>query len=215
MPVDLADEAIAGKSDAKNVTVSHAFIGMAVQGVLFFALDAAMGMLRDRRSGIWKRLRAAPISRIILLGGKVLSTALIAFTILGIVFGFGILVFHIRVDGSPLGFGLLMASTALTISTFGLLIAALGRTEAQSRGYAVPAVLAMSFLGGAWFPSFMMPSWVQGVARAIPSTWSISGFDAMTWRGLGLEAAIIPCLALTGFAIVFGTVAALRFQWEE
>lgn len=215
MPVNLTDEAIAGKTEAKNVSVAHSFIGMAVQGVLFFALDAAIGMLRDRRSGIWKRLRAAPVSRAALLGGKILSTALIAFVILGIIFSFGMLVFHLRIDGSLLGFVLLMACTALTIATFGLLIAALGRTEAQSRGYAVPAVLAMSFLGGAWFPSFMMPEWVQNVAKAIPSSWSISGFDAVTWRGLGLDAVLLPCLALLGFAALFGTIAAMRFRWDE
>lgn len=35
--------------------MAHTFAGMAVQGVLFFGIDAAMGLLRDRRLGIWRR----------------------------------------------------------------------------------------------------------------------------------------------------------------
>ena len=216
MPVDFADEASAtGEKDAaRAATVGHAFAGMAIQGVLFFAIDAAMGILRDRRNGLWKRLRAAPLSRPTLLGAKLAGTALIALLILGIVFGAGALLFRIRITGSPLGFALLCLCTALMVSAFGLLIAALGRTEQQSRGYAIPAVLGMSLLGGAWFPAFLMPAWIQPVSKAMPSRWAADGFDAMLWRGFGLPAALVPCAVLLGFAAVFAAFAFARFHWE-
>jgi hypothetical protein len=37
----------------------------------------------------------------------------------------------------------------------------------------------------------------------------------MTWRGLGLEAAVTPALVLLGFAALFGSLAFVRFRWEE
>jgi len=79
---------------------------------------------------------------------------------------------------------------------------------------ALPAVLGMTLLGGAWFPSFLMPRWVQTVSLAIPSRWALDGFDAMTWRGFGLSAALIPSLMLLGFAAAFGAFAFARFRWE-
>jgi ABC-2 type transport system permease protein len=216
MPVEIAEETAAngGKQAERLATVAHSFVGMAVQGILFFAIDAAMGMLRDRRLGLWKRLRAAPLSRGTLLGARLASTALIGVCILLCVFGAGRALFGIRPSGSALGFALLCASTAAMVAGFGLLIAALGKTEAQSRGFALPIVLGMSLLGGAWFPSFMMPRWVQSVSLTIPSRWAIDGFDAVTWRGLGLSAAVTPSLVLLGFAVAFGAFAFARFRWD-
>lgn len=37
----------------------------------------------------------------------------------------------------------------------------------------------------------------------------------MTWRGLGLSAAIAPIVVMLGFALLFGTLAIARFRWEE
>lgn len=200
--------------DRERGPLAHAFVGMAVQGLLFWAIEAAMGMMRERREGIWRRLRSAPISPATLLLGRVLSSALRAASILVVVFGFGALVFHIRVSGSAVGFILVGAAAALMTATFGLFIAALGKTEQQSRGLSILAVLAMTMLGGAWFPSFMMPGWVQTLSLAIPVRWAVDGFDAMTWRAQDLATALPSVAALLGFAAVFGAVAYRRLSWE-
>ena len=49
----------------------------------------------------------------------------------------------------------------------------------------------------------------------VPARWAVDGFDAMTWRGLGLGAAVLPTLVMLGFALVFSTLAITRFRWEE
>jgi ABC-2 type transport system permease protein len=99
-------------------------------------------------------------------------------------------------------------------ATFGLFVAALGRTEQQSRGLSVLVVLTMTMLGGAWFPSFLMPPWVQAVANFIPVKHAVDGFDAMTWRAQPLSEAVTPSLALLGFSVVFLAVALRRFTGE-
>ncbi len=42
----------------------------------------------------------------------------------------------------------------------------------------------------------------------------MDGIDAMTWRGLGFEAAVLPTLALLGFSVLLGGLAVSRFRWE-
>jgi ABC-2 type transport system permease protein len=73
----------------------------------------------------------------------------------------------------------------------------------------------MVMLGGAWVPSFVFPAWLQQATKVVPVRWAVDGLDAMTWRGLGLSAAVAPTLVLLGFAVVFGLVALARFRWEE
>jgi len=73
----------------------------------------------------------------------------------------------------------------------------------------------MVMLGGAWVPAFIFPDWLQRVTLVIPVRWAVDGLDAMTWRGLGLDAAILPTLVLLGFSVLFGLLALARFRWEE
>lgn len=192
--------------------LAHMFAGMAVQGVLFFAIDAAMGLLRERRLGIWRRLKVAPIGLTQILMGKALGSAILAAFVLSGVLLFGRVVFGIQVQGSMLGLGMVIAATALMTASFGLFVASMGRTETQSRGLSVLVVLGLSMLGGAWFPTFLMPNWVQPISKLTPSRWAVDGFDAMLWRGGGLDAALVPTGMLLLFTLVFGVLSMMRFS---
>jgi ABC-2 type transport system permease protein len=194
--------------------VAHAFSGMAVQGLLFWAIESAMVILRERKMGIWNRLRASPVPASTLIIGRLLSATLRATMILTAVLGFGMLFFGIRVHGSWPGLVLLGLSAAFMASSFGLFVAALGKTEAQSRGLTILAVLSMTMLGGAWFPTFLMPKWVQTISLAIPVRWAVDGLDGMTWRGNGFGAASLDAAYLVGFAVIFTAIALRRFRFE-
>jgi ABC-2 type transport system permease protein len=70
-------------------------------------------------------------------------------------------------------------------------------------------------LGGAWVPSFLFPAWLQQFTWLVPVRWAVDGLDAMTWRGLGFSAALVPVGLLLGFSAVCGGLAVWRFRWEE
>jgi hypothetical protein len=42
----------------------------------------------------------------------------------------------------------------------------------------------------------------------------MDGLDGMTWRGLGLSAALAPIAVLLLFTLLFGVVAVMRFRWR-
>jgi ABC-2 type transport system permease protein len=100
-------------------------------------------------------------------------------------------------------------------ASYGLLIAALGKTPNAARGVSVLATLLMVMLGGAWVPTFVFPAWLQRVTVVVPTRWAVDGFDAMSWRGLGFGSAVMPILVLLGFALAFSALAVWRFRWEE
>ena len=215
LPVDFQQQEAAATAGGQYDGFSHAFAGMGVQFVLFAGIDFGIGVLLARRMGLWRRLRAAPLSRSLLLGSRIVSGALIALLLVLVIFGAGIAIFGVRIHGSWLGFLMIVGAFALVTSTFGMLVAAFGRTPEATRSLANFGTLVMVMLGGAWVPSFLFPGWVQTLALALPARWVVDGLDAMTWRGLGLQAALAPTAALLGFALLFGLVAVWRFDWEE
>jgi ABC-2 type transport system permease protein len=214
VPFALAEEEVTAGRGIPYDGYAHSFAGMGVQFVLFLALDAAIALLDQRRRGLWDRVRAAPVSRATVLWAKAGSGAILAFAVLAAVLGAGMLAFGVRVRGSLPGFLLVLLATAAMASAFGLLVAALGRTPEATRGLAIFATLVMVMLGGAWFPAFLFPPWMQAATLAVPTRWAMDGLDGTLWRGFGLAEALGPTAALLGFAAAFGVLAWLRFRWS-
>jgi ABC-2 type transport system permease protein len=194
---------------------AHSFAGMGNQFLLFAAIDLGIGILLERQRGLWKRLRSAPLSRATILGAKAASGTLLALSSLLVSFGFAMIVFGVRIQGSAIGFLAVALACAIMASTFGLLIASIGKTPNATRGVAILSVLMMVMLGGAWVPTFIFPRWLQQVTVVVPARWAVDGLDAMTWRGLGLSQAVMPVVVLLGFAALFSALTLARFRWEE
>src|SRR5450432_4284193 len=196
LPFTLQAEASTAAPKVPYNGYAHSFAGMGVQFILFMGIEVGVGVLLARRLGLWKRLRAAPLSRTMLLGSHILSGAITALILLAIIYAAAIGIFHVRIDGSVPGFVGIAIAFALLTSSFGLLIAAIGKTPEATRGLAIFATLIMVMLGGAWVPSFVFPQWLQTASLVVPTRWAVDGLDAMTWRGLGFDAAIAPIVAL-------------------
>jgi ABC-2 type transport system permease protein len=215
LPFDLRTEEATARAGQAYNSYAHSFAGMGVQFILFSGIELGVGLLLARRLGLWKRLRAAPVSRSLLLGSRIASGAVTALVLLAIIYAAAIAVFGVRIQGSVVGFvGVAIAFSLLTAS-FGLLIAALGRTPEATRGLAIFATLIMVMLGGAWVPTFVFPPWLQTVSLAVPTRWAVDGLDAMTWRGMGASAAVGPIVVMLAFSAVFAALAVWRFDWEE
>ncbi len=188
---------------------SHSFCGMTLQYLLFWGMDSGLLLLRERRRGTWRRVRAAPVALATVVAGKVLATALVALAQIAVTFAFGRLVFGVTVEGSAVGFATLALAAALLSAASGLLVAALGANEERARSLAVLAILTLSMLGGLWLPSFLLPGWVRRLALAVPTTWAVRGFEGVTWQGMGFVPAL-QCAGITlGFSVIF-LVAACR-----
>jgi ABC-2 type transport system permease protein len=215
MPFEMHEEAMTARQNATYNGFAHSFAGMGLQFMLFAAINMGIEILTERQKGIWKRLRSAPVSKLMLLGSKIGSGTVIGSLVLLVSFAFAILVWRVRVEGSMAGFVGVAVASALMAASYGLLIAALGKTPNAARGASVLATLMMVMLGGAWIPTFLFPAWLQKITVVVPARWAVDGFDAMTWRGLGFSSAIMPIAVLLGFAVLFSALAFARFRWEE
>jgi ABC-2 type transport system permease protein len=212
-PFNLVDTAVT--TGPRYNSYAHSFAGMSIQFILFMGIDAGVTLLLMRQEGMWRRLRAAPLSRTVLLASRVAGTALISMLILAVVYLAAGLFFGVRIAGSVPGFIMVAMAFSLLAATTGLMISALGRSVGATRGVAMFSVLILVMLGGAWVPSFLFPEWLQHVTEFVPTRWAVDGLDAMTWRGLPLQAAMAPTAILLGWSAVFAAIAVWRFNWED
>ena len=214
-PIPFNIDNVAVTTGPRYNSYAHAFAGMSIQFILFMGIDAGITLLMMRKEGMWRRLRAAPLSRAVLLGSRVTATALIAIMILAVVYLVARVVFDVRIAGSVPGFVMVACAFALLAATTGLMIASLGRSVGATRGVAMFSVLILVMLGGAWVPSFIFPEWLQHLTEFVPTRWAVDGLDEMTWRGLPLQSAFLPTAILLGWSALFAAIAVWRFNWQD
>lgn len=112
-------------------------------GVFFIVLTLASSFLKEKQDGTFQRILSAPLSKATLLIGKLLPYYIVNLIQTALMFCIGVLVFGIRLGSFP---ALVIVSLALAASAngLGLLVAALGRTEAQVNGLSVLLAVTLS-----------------------------------------------------------------------
>ena len=188
---------------------------MTLQYLLFWGMESGLLFLRERRRGVWVRMRAAPVPLGCVLTAKALATAAIALLQVLVTFGFGYVAFGVAVTGSFVGFVLLALAACGLAAATGLLVAAIGGTEARARSVSILVILGISMVGGLWVPSFLLPGWVRDTALSLPTSWAMQGLGGVTWQGLGLLAVLPSVVAVAAFTIAFFALAAWRLRAAE
>jgi ABC-2 type transport system permease protein len=128
VPYRVKEDAVTGGANAQYNGYAHSFAGMGIQFLLFAAIELAMGILIERELGIWKRFRSAPLSRFTLLAARGASGTIITLLTLLVSFAFAMIVFGVKIHGSVIGFLTIAVACSIMAATFGLLVAALGKT---------------------------------------------------------------------------------------
>ena len=211
----LAGAADVSADASEGISPNHAGFSFLPELFLLPAVEWAVALIAERRDGLWRRLRSAPVSRRTLVPAKGIGSTAVSLLITAVVFAFGAAAFGIRVKGDPRAFALIAVAWSATAAAFALLVASLGRSPSSARSVPILAVLAMVMLGGGWIPSFLFPAWLLRLTPAIPTRWAIDGFDGVLSRGDTLAGTLPTVWALVGFASGFGLLAMVGSRWGE
>jgi linearmycin/streptolysin S transport system permease protein len=188
--------------------------GYTIFGVFFIVLPLAAGFMREKHDGTFQRILAAPISKWTLLVGKLLPYYLVNIIQIGLMFAVGAIVFEIHFGTI---YGLIPISLALAACAngLGLMVAALGKTEAQVGALGVFFAVVLSALGGIMVPTFVMPDVMKILSQLTPHAWALSGYHDVMLRGLGFGGVWQETTVLLGFAGLFFLIALWRFRFTS
>ena len=191
---------------------NYVISGYLVMFVFFAAALAAVSIVRERQNHTLERLLATSVGRESILGGIFLGTAAKGLIQILIFWVVGILAFDVDIGLSPLGVVLLSLLMVVMSSAFGVMLASLVRTVRSADSIAVLTSLILAPLGGCWWPLFILPRWMQTLAKVTPHGWANTGFNKLLVFGGDFGSAVPEMLALVGFAVAFAVVATWRFR---
>ncbi len=188
--------------------------GYTIYGVFFIMQTIATGLFREKNEGTFRRIQAAPLTKAAFLAGKLLPYYLINLIQIVIMFGVGLLVFHISLGNDPVALTILALSTSAAATGLGLLLASLGKTLEQVSSLTTLLSIVLAAVGGMMVPASIMPHFMQTLSLATPHAWALTGFQDVIVRGLGLQAVFPEIGVLLAFAAAFWGLAIWRFRYD-
>jgi len=182
-------------------------MGSGIWGVGFAIVDA-------RKKRLLKRLIATPMSRPQFLASFVLSRLTLLVIEVGLLLGFGALVFGVPLRGSLVVLVTICLVSSLAFTSLGLLVASRVQTMEGASGLMNLVMLPMWIFSGVFFSASRFPDSLQPYIQALPLTAVVDALRANILRGAGWEAVAPEIAIIMAWLGVSFFLALKLFRWR-
>ncbi|WP_154222750.1 ABC transporter permease [Marinicella rhabdoformis] len=187
--------------------------GILVMFIMMISLTSgAFSLFLERKTGVLRRLAAAPISRKELILGKWLGKLMLA--TVQLIYGMimGMLLFKIHWGEHWLMVFILLFAWSAVCAGFAVLMGSLATNEGQINGIPVLVSMLLAALGGCWWPIEITPEWMQQLAMFLPTGWVMDALHKLMYFGGDLSSVVNHQLALYALAVISLYFAFTKFN---
>ena len=170
-------------------------------------------VVRYRKNGFLKRLRATPLRPAEFIVAQVASRLVLVLTVTAFVYLATHFILDTRMDGSYLTLLLVTVVGCISMVSLGLLIAARVTSEELAGGLLNMISWPMMILSGVWFSLEGAGPAVQGLAQIFPLTHILDSARAVMLDGATLLDIAPNMIMLTLLSLAFLALGAFYFRW--
>lgn len=209
---DYRKEVVSGREIRYVDWLLPGVIGM---NMMFSALyGVGYVIVRYRKNGVLKRLKATPLSALEFLTAQVVSRMWLTLVVAMVVFFGTDLFIDFAMYGSYLTLFVVFALGAFCMISMGLVVASRLASEELAEGLLNLISWPMMFLSGVWFSLEGTNPMVQKAAQLFPLSHMISAARAVMFDGATLAGVAPQMLILAAMSAAFLTLGAALFRWE-
>ncbi len=189
--------------------------GVLAMNVMFSSLwGVGWVIVRYRKNGVLRRLKATPLSPFEFLFAQVLSRLLVVLGASLVVYVGAAALLDFPMRGSYGALALVYAAGALCLISLGLIVSSRLRTEELADGILNMISWPMLLLSGVWFSMEGTSPAAQFLSRLSPLTHLVDAARRIMIDGAGVTEVMPEVLLLTALALAFVSLAAWLFRWE-
>jgi ABC-2 type transport system permease protein len=172
-------------------------------------------VVRYRKNGFLKRLRATPLTSFEFIAAQVASRLVLIMLFTVFIYTGTHLILGTRMEGSYFTLFLIAFVGAASLVSLGLVVSARVTSEELAGGLLNLINWPMMMLSGVWFSLEGAPDVIQQAANIFPLTHVLNAARAVMLDGATLLDVAPSLLALTAMSIVFFAVGAKVFRWGQ
>ncbi len=188
---------------------------VAVIMMIIAAMLTSLTLAREWERGTMEQLAATPVTRLEVVGGKLVPYLAIGLVDVVASTAVGVLLFDVPLRGSP---ALLMALSfffLLGALGLGMFISAVARSQLLATQAAMVATFLPAFLlSGFMFAIEVMPAPLRALTYLIPARYFLVVTRGIFLKGVGIEVLRVQGLLMVAFAGIGIALAVARFKKE-
>ena len=170
---------------------------------------------RLKQRGVLRRYHTTPLKVWQYFTGNVISNAIIGLIAVFIMFLVAIApYFDLQMRGNYLNLIAVVVLGTMLLYGIGLALGGWAKNENQAAPLAQLVTLPMMFLSGVFFPTFLMPEFLQDITKFIPLTPIIDSVRLVITEGANLIDLAPQLAVMGGWLILVYAIAFKVFRWE-
>jgi ABC-type multidrug transport system permease subunit len=192
------------------------FPGILAMNMMFSALyGVGYVVVRYRKNGVLKRLKATPLTAFEYLSAQMVSRIFLLMFTLALVWVGCDLIFSFTVVGSYRDLFAVFLLGSLSLTSLGLVLASRGTSEEFASGVLNFISWPMMFLSEVWFSLEGAPQWVKQAAEVFPLTHLLKAARKIMHDGASLSAVLPEMMLLGLMTLLFLAVGSVLFSWDR
>lgn len=207
------------KKDIQGIPIRYIdwlFPGVLGMNMMFSALyGVGWVVVRYRKNGVLKRLKATPLTAFEYLSAQLLSRIfLLMFTLVIIWLGCD-LILDFKIYGRLCDLFIIFLAGSACMTALGLVIASRGTSEEFANGLLNFICWPMMFLSEVWFSIEGAPGWLKALAKVFPLTHLLTAARKVMNEGAGLVVVMPEMAVLCAMTVGFLAIGAALFSWNK
>lgn len=189
--------------------------GVLAMNMMFSALfGIGFVIVRYRKNGVLKRLKATPLRAFEFLSAQILSRLWVLTLVTCLVFAGTRYFLNFPMNGSYLALLLIFVLGCISLICMGLVVSSRTSSEELANGLLNLMTWPMMLLSGVWFSLEGSHPFVQKLAYLLPVTHLTEGAREIMIDGAGFLDITDHLLTLGGMSILFLILGTVFFKWE-
>lgn len=194
--------------NAANFTIPAYLVMYVFMAAAFMAEVVA----RERQTGLLERTATTGAGRRATLAGKFVFLSFRGGLQLLVMWLIGVAGFGVTLGEAPAATVMISLLVVVAAAAFGLMLSAVTSSVRSATALALLTSMVAAPLGGCWWPLFIVPAWMQGLAKVTPHGWANTAFNRLMLFGGDFGSVGYEMAALAAFGAAFIAVAFWRFR---
>lgn len=181
-----------GEMEALPNSVQHNVPAWALFAIFFIVVPLSINLVKEKSQGTSVRARISPTPYFVHILGKTFTYLIICVIQFLLMVAVGIYLFpymdlpQFDVTGKMIPMIIVTIFAGLAAIGFGVLLGTVADTQEQSAPFGATSVVVLAAIGGIWVPVFLMPEFMQTIAKFSPMNWGLNAYYDIILRNSGI-----------------------------
>ena len=211
-PFTVKTETTASKGLSRFDYTFSGLMGFTLLSLGIFGPTTVFPRLKQR--GVLRRYHTTTLKVWQYFTGNVISNGITGILAAGLMFVVSLVVFDLNMRGDFLSLIAVVVAGVTMLFGIGLALGGWAKNENQAAPLAQLVTMPMMFLSGVFFPTFLMPEWLQSVTKFIPLTPVVESIRLVATEGRTVFDLGPQLLTIGAWTVAIYIIAFRVFRWE-